>query len=170
MLALGAFLFSVNTSNAQGGGASRPPASPAQAATGKTASGTNITINYGAPSLKGRTMGKDVEPKKGQVWRAGANNATVIEFSKDVTIEGKALTAGQYAFFTIDNGDDWTLIFNKNAKQWGAFSYKQEEDALRVNVKPGTSSESVEQLKYTISDQGLVTLAWGTVKVSFLVK
>ncbi len=169
MLVLGTALMSSIHTQAQGGG-QKPPASPPATATATTASGLGITVNYSAPSLKGRTIGKDVEPKQGQVWRAGANNATVIEFTKDVTIQGKALPAGKYAFFTLDNGSDLTLIFSKNTKQWGAFSYKQEEDVLRVNVKPETTKDAVEQLKYTVSDAGVVSLAWGNLKVSFTAK
>lgn len=70
----------------------------------------------------------------------------------------------------MDNGDDYTLIFNKTSKQWGAYSYKQADDALRVNVKPGKSDSSVEKLNYTISKAGVVSLTWGTLKVDFTVK
>src|SRR5687768_6088324 len=87
--------------------------SPPAVAKETISSGATITINYGQPSVKGRTIGKDLEPMEGKVWRAGANEATVFETDKDVTIEGKSLPAGKYAFFTIDNGSEWTLIFNK---------------------------------------------------------
>ena len=155
---------------AQGGGDPAKRPSPPVKVTETIASGATITIDYSAPSLKGRTIGKDVEPKKGEIWRAGANDATVFEVNKDVTIEGKKLPAGKYAFFTLDNGNDYTLIFNKTAKQWGAYSYKQADDALRVNVKPGQSATSAEKLTYSISKEGVVTLAWGTLKVDFTVK
>lgn len=143
--------------------------SPAEVAKGTIANGNEISINYSSPALKGRTIGKDVEPMQGKVWRAGANDATVFEISKDATINGKALPAGKYGFFTIDNGSDWTLIFNKNAKQWGAFSYKEAEDALRVNVKPSKAT-SMERLTYTITSTGKVSLNWGTFQVDFDVK
>lgn len=144
--------------------------SPAAIATGTLPSGTVITINYSSPALKGRTIGKDVEPMQGKVWRAGANDATVFEISKDVTINGKPLPAGKYGFFAINNGTDWTLIFNKTWKQWGAFSYKEADDALRVNIAPSTTASSMERLTYTISTTGKVSLNWGTVQVDFNVK
>jgi hypothetical protein len=133
-------------------------------------SGARIQIDYSQPSLKGRTMGKDVEPMKGQVWRAGANEATTFKVDKDVTIEGKTLPAGRYALFMLVNGNDWTIIFNKAADQWGAYDYKKAADALRINVKPVTRTPSVERLTYIITPQGKVSLVWGTTEVSFNVK
>jgi len=144
--------------------------SPATVSKGLLANGNEISINYSSPALKGRTIGKDVEPMQGKVWRAGANDATVFEITKDATINGKALSAGKYGFFTIDNGTDWTLIFNKTSKSWGAFSYKEAEDALRVNVKPSNTATSMERLTYTISASGKVSLNWGTLQVDFEVK
>lgn len=144
--------------------------SPAAISNGKLANGNEITINYSSPALKGRTIGKDVEPMKGKVWRAGANDATVFEISKDATINGKSLPAGKYGFFTIDNGTDWILIFNKTHKQWGAFSYKEADDALRINVKPSQTTTSLERLTYTIMASGKVSLNWGTMQIDFNVK
>ena len=115
-------------------------------------------------------MGKDVEPMAGKVWRAGANEATVFEVSKPVTIEGKTLAAGKYAFFTISNENDWTLIFNKTWDQMGAFVYKEADDALRVKVKPGKSAAPHERLTYTISKAGKVSLLWGDLDLNFSVK
>ncbi len=144
--------------------------SPSATATATLQNGTTVSINYSSPALKGRTIGKDVEPMQGKVWRTGANDATVFEISKDVTINGKTLPAGKYGFFAINNGSDWTLIFNKTWKQWGAFSYKEAEDALRLNVAPITAPASLERLTYTVSDKGVVSLNWGTLQVDFNVK
>ncbi len=96
--------------------------SPIEHAMGSTASGTTIHIRYNAPSVRGRTIGKDLEPLAGKVWRTGADSTTAFEVNKDVKVEGKALPAGRYGLFTIVNGDDWTIIFSKNPKQWGAFT------------------------------------------------
>ena len=71
----------------------------------------------------------------GKVWRTGANEATVFETDKDVTIDGKKLPAGKYGLFTLFNGNDATIIFNKTWKQWGAFDYNEADDALRVPAK-----------------------------------
>lgn len=146
--------------------------SPPATATQTLASGATVTINYSQPALKGRTIGKDIEPKDGQVWRTGANEATTFEVSKDVKVEGKTLPAGKYAFFSLSNGSDWTLIFNKVWDTWGAFDYgkNKDQDALQVKVTAGTNSSSVERLTYTIDKDGKVSLTWGTLKVDFNVK
>ena len=144
-------------------------ASPPATATGATASGTTITINYSQPSLKGRTIGKDVEPMAGKVWRTGANEATVFEVSKDVKVEGKALPAGKYGLYSIANGDDWTIIFNKTWKQWGT-EYSEAADALRVNVKAGKASTVAEKFTITVSKDGKVDLLWGGNDVAFKVE
>lgn len=142
-----------------------PPASVTQ----KINSGATITINYSQPALKGRTIGKDVEPMQGKVWRAGANEATTFEVDKDVKIEGQTLPKGKYAFFTIANGDEWTLIFNKVWNTWGAFDYEKNKgsDALQVKVKESKSATSMERLTYTVDKSGKVSLVWGTMEVDF---
>jgi hypothetical protein len=134
-------------------------------------SGAALSIDYSSPSLKGRVIGKDIEPKTGVIWRAGANEATVFETSKNIQVEGKPLAAGKYAFFVLCKANgDCELIFNKNTIQWGAYDYKQSEDALRVTVKPGKSANSVEKLTYTIGKDGHVALNWGTMEIGFKVQ
>ena len=161
-------LFSLSCATAQDDKSKRP--SPPGLTKATLAGGADITIDYSSPSLKGRTIGKDVEPKNGEVWRAGANECTTFDISKDVKVEGKALSAGKYSFFVLSGDGDWTVIFNKKTDLWGADGYKESEDALRVKVKPGKSATSVEKLSYTISKQGKVSLLWGTMDLSFSVK
>ena len=148
---------------------SKRPSPPAKA-TATIESGAAITIDYSQPSVKGRTIGKDLEPMEGKVWRAGANEATVFEVSKDVKVEGKALAAGKYGLFTIMNGDEWTIIFNKTSKQWGAYDYKEADDALRVKVKAKKADPFAEKLTYKVEKDGDVSLLWGDKKVEFKVK
>lgn len=145
-------------------------ASPAATATQTTNKGVTITINYNQPSVKGRTIGKDLEPMEGKVWRTGANKATTFEVNKDVTVEGKALPAGKYALFTLVNGEEWTIIFNKTWDQWGAFNYKEADDALRVKVKEKKADPFSEKMTFTIEKDGEVNLAWGGKQVEFEVK
>jgi hypothetical protein len=147
---------------------SKRPSPPAKV-TQTVSSGATVSIDYSQPSLKGRAIGKDVEPMNGKVWRAGANEATVFEVSKDVKIEGQTLPAGKYALFMIANPDEWTIIFNKKWNVWGAFDYEKDkgEDALQVKVKPMASSSAAEKLTYTIDKNGTVTLMWGDKKVAF---
>ena len=146
-----------------------PPPSPPAKASETTDNGTVITINYSQPSVKGRTIGKDLEPMEGKVWRTGANKATVFEVNKDVKVEGKALAAGKYGLFTLVNGDEWTIIFNKTADQWGAFNYKEADDALRVKVKGGKTKAFSEKMTFVIDKKGKVSLMWGDKQADFTV-
>lgn len=137
-------------------------------------SGARVTISYSQPSVKGRTIGKDVEPLDGQVWRAGANEATVFETSKKITVEGKSLPAGKYAFFILRKAKESTLIFNRKWNTWGAYDYEKnkQQDALQVTIaEPDIQTmEFYEQLTYKISPAGLVSMGWGNYKVSFTLK
>lgn len=143
--------------------------SPPAIAKETIASGAVVTIDYSQPSVKGRTIGKDLEPKAGEIWRAGANEATVFEVSKDVRVQGKDLPAGKYALFTIDNGSEWTIIFNKTWNQWGAYDYKQADDALRVSAKVSKPTAFAEKMTFTIEKDGKVALLWGDKQVNFKV-
>lgn len=132
--------------------------------------GTVISIDYSQPSVKGRTIGKDLEPKDGQVWRTGANEATIFEVSKAVKVEGKDLPAGKYALFTLSGDSEWTIIFNKTWNQWGAFDYKEADDALRVKAKATKSSKFAEKMTFSIAKSGVVSLWWGDKEVTFKVQ
>ena len=147
---------------------SKRPSPPAKV-TQKINSGATISIDYSQPSVKGRTIGKDLEPKDGEVWRTGANEATVFETDKDVTIDGKKLAAGKYGLFTLFSGNNVTVIFNKTWKQWGAFKYNAADDALRVETKYTTEASPTEKMTFKISPAGVATLLWGTRKVDFKV-
>lgn len=123
-------------------------ASPARTAEG-TAAGSKITIKYSSPAVKGRVIWGDLVPL-GQIWRAGADEATTFTTSKDITIEGQKLPAGTYSFFIIPGESQSTLIFNKVAKQWGAYTYDAKEDQLRVNVPSQQTSTMEERLVYEV--------------------
>jgi hypothetical protein len=168
-LALVSTLLISTTAFAQDDKSKRP--SPPVKVAETLKSGAALSIDYSSPSLKGRVIGKDIEPKTGVIWRAGANEATVFETSKNILVEGKALSAGKYAFFVLcgENGE-CTLIFNKNFEQWGASDYKQSEDALRVSVKSSKSASSVEKLTYSIGKDGRVALNWGAMEIGFKVQ
>ena len=102
-----------------------------------------ITITYSRPNLKGRKMLGGQEPY-GEVWRTGANAATTIKFTDDVTLEGNKVAAGTYSLFTIPGAAEWTIILNKVVKQWGAYTYKADSDVLRFKVKPIVMKEPLE--------------------------
>jgi tetratricopeptide (TPR) repeat protein len=145
---------------------------------------TDITITYHRPLAKGRVLwgceSTDVLPKAGatypcvvpygQVWRAGANDATNITFSTAVVIDGHALPAGTYGLFMIPGPTEWTVIFNRNARQWGAFTYDQKQDALRIAVTP-ESGDLQDALLYNFSDvasdHARAELRWEKVRVAF---
>jgi hypothetical protein len=132
---------------------------------------TDITINYHRPLANGRQIWGKLAPY-GQVWRAGANENTTITFTDPVTIEGQPLDKGTYGLHMIPGENQWTVIFSKNSKDWGSFTYKQEEDALRVNVKPQTA-EAHDALTYDFDDvkpdSTVVTMRWDKVAVPFKV-
>lgn len=118
-------------------GQAKKPASPHDSTTAVVA-GSTIKIKYGSPYVKGRKVLGELVPFD-KVWRAGADSATSITTSKAIKVEGKALPAGRYAFFVIPSqSGEWTLIFDKNPKQWGAYTYKESNDQLRVKVKGKT--------------------------------
>lgn len=151
----------------------RPPLpSPRDSIVTTLTTGTIVTITYGSPAVKGRTIGKNLDPTEDSIWRAGANEATTFEVSKDVMVDGKKLPAGKYAFFTIRHGSQWTLIFNKEWKTWGAYSYRENmsKDALKVMVKQADGRSYNERLKYVIDPGGMVYLMWGNFIVPFSVK
>lgn len=145
----------------------KPMASPRAKATATVKSKT-ITIDYGQPSVKGREIWGKLVPY-GQVWRTGANETTSIELSADATIEGKAIAKGKYALFTIPGEKEWTIIFNKSVK-WGAYTYKEDEDVLRVMVPAKKSKTFTEKMTFAVSKKGVVSLMWENVQVDFKVK
>lgn len=137
-----------------------------------------VTINYGSPKVhapdstdrRGHIWGELVP--FGEVWRTGANEATTISFSKDVLIEGQPLEKDIYSLFTIPTPDEWTVIFNLNETQWGAFKYDASEDALRVKAKPIAIEQLQESMKFeilqdSIPDGGIVRLSWENLQVDF---
>ena len=149
---------------------SKRPSPPAVVKT--TVRGTDVTIDYSRPSLKGRAAFGEKSPLApvGEVWRTGANEATTFMVSKDVKIEGQALPAGTSSLFTIPGPSEWTIVFNKTAKQWGAYDYKAADDVLRVKVKPTTVATPVEQFTITADKSGKVTMMWAKTAASFTVK
>jgi hypothetical protein len=119
-----------------------PEASPTQTIIQDFGLG-KVTITYSRPSVKGRVIFGGINPY-GQVWRTGANAATIITFSENVIVEGHSVPAGTYSLFTIPDKNEWTVILNKTVKQWGAYSYKEADDLLRFKVKPVYLAEKRE--------------------------
>ncbi|MEO8821373.1 MAG: DUF2911 domain-containing protein [Ginsengibacter sp.] len=148
--------------------------SPPETATGN-AGGSDITINYSSPAVKGRTIGKEIAPYD-KVWRLGANEATLFETSKDIKVEGKTLAAGKYTLYAIPGETEWTFIFNSNVKPglWGinrdgSATEVPATDVLRVTVKPEKSESMNERMKFVINHNGF-ELEWGNLRVPVSVK
>ncbi len=131
--------------------------SPAEKAEG-TINGTKITVEYSSPRVKERTIyGNPELVPYGEVWRAGANKNTTIAFDKDVKVNGQKLAAGKYGFFIIPNTNKgWELIFNTKNDGWGAYSYSESRDALRLESKVQNNEKSQEELLYKITDKGIL--------------
>lgn len=128
--------------------------------------GANVTIDYGAPSVRDRVIWGGLEAYD-KVWRAGANENTTMEFDKEVTIGGQKLPAGKYGFFIIpkENGD-WTLIFNKRNADWGAYKYDQKEDVIRVDARPSFQEDVQEVLFYGVVESTIL-FSWEKVRIVF---
>ena len=134
------------------GALAQEKASPAKTAEG-TVGDAKITINYSSPAVKGRMIWGDLVPL-GEVWRAGANEATTFTTTKDIMVEGQKLAAGTYSFFVIPGEYESTFIFNSEAEQWGSMNYDSSKDVLRVNVSSGQTSTMEERLVYEVMDSG----------------
>jgi tetratricopeptide (TPR) repeat protein len=129
---------------------------------------TDIEIVYSRPSMKGRQIFGGLE-RWGEVWRVGANNATSVTFSTAVTIGGKQLPPGTYGLFAEIGPDEWTVIFNKIAKQWGAYQYNPQDDVARVTVKPVALAQAVETFTIDLNDlrdeSATLNLIWEKTRV-----
>jgi hypothetical protein len=148
-------------------GNEEPRVSP-NAAVSQTIGTTKVRITYGRPSVEGRTIFGELVPYN-EVWRTGANEATTVSVSSDVTIEGKSLSEGTYSLYTIPGQKQWTLIFNNVAEQWGT-NYDQSKDALRVTVSP-ESAPKREMMTFffekVTNKKGVCVLHWADVRVPF---
>lgn len=148
------------------------PRLSSNASVSQTVGYTTITINYCKPAVKERKIWGGLVPYN-EVWRTGANEATTIQFTTDVTIEGNKVPAGRYSLFTIPTENEWTVILNKVDKQWGAFNYKHEEDFLRFKVKP-MQSQYAERLQFSFSNitdaATLILINWEKIQISFKVE
>ena len=165
-----AALFVSSAILAQDNKANRP--SPPATATGK-AGGATITINYSSPAVKGRQIWGSLVPYD-QVWRAGANEATIFETDKDIKVEGKTLKAGKYSLYAIPGQKEWTFIFNSQTGQWGvkmdgSTTEDPAKDALRVTAKPMKSKSFNERMAYVVDKEGFA-LVWENLEVPVPIK
>lgn len=146
-----------------------PQPSPAQTITQSFAT-SKIEISYSRPSVRGRIIFGDLVPYD-KVWRTGANNATTIYFGEDVTINNIKLPKGKYGLLTIPGKDEWTIIITKDTTVTSPNDYKQENDAVRVKVKPVTLTKNIETFTINIANiknnSADIEIKWANTEVSF---
>ena len=134
---------------------------------------TEIAISYNRPVARGRELFGTLV-RWGRMWHPGADSATTISFSKDVTIDGQALKAGRYSLWTIpEESKPWTVIFNRGVGGWHTSYPGESQDALRLTVTPETGSH-LETLTYYFpmvdADSAVLRLQWGTVVVPLMIR
>ncbi|MDQ1729531.1 MAG: hypothetical protein QOD33_1656 [Pyrinomonadaceae bacterium] len=191
-------LFVVPIASAQNPPAVRLPRPSQKASVMQTIGVTDVTITYSRPGVKGRVIWGDplteqagikgeatlddstIRPKGapivpwGHAWRTGANEATQFVVTDDVLINGQKLPAGSYSLHTVPTKNEWTIIFNSVANQWGSFSYDPAKDTLRVKAKPEWVGENKEWLEYSIDpvtpNSAQVNIRWEKIRVPFTVE
>lgn len=135
---------------------------------------TDVSVEYSRPSARGREIFGGLVPY-GEVWRTGANSATKITFSTDVSFGGVDVKAGTYALFSIPGKDEWTVILNNVTGQWGSYAYNADNDIARVTPKPAATGSPVETFTISIDslakeDSATLNLKWESVKVGVKIK
>ena len=148
----------------------KTPAPSPKAVVKQTVGLTEVTIDYSRPSAKGRAVFGDLVPF-GRMWRTGANQNSMVTFSDDVTIDGQKLAKGTYAIFTTPKADMWEVVFYTDTENWGLpGKWDDSKVAAKTNVKPTTSSESIESFTMSIAhltnDSAHLEIAWEKTKVA----
>lgn len=131
-----------------------------------------IKVLYSRPAKKGREVFGVLE-QFDKVWRLGANESTEVYFDKNVTIGDKQLKAGKYSLFAIPSKDNWTIIVNKQTDRWGAFSYDEAKDVVRVTVPVAKLEKPIESFSIVFTDapEGAnMVMAWDTTQVTLPIK
>jgi hypothetical protein len=134
---------------------------------------TDVTVDFSRPSTKGRKIFGELVPF-GQVWRTGANGATVLTFSTEVSISGTKVPAGSYALYSIPGKSTWTMILSKNTKLWGAIGYEAKDDVLRFNATPAKTSRMYDSFEIGFSNltdaSADLSIKWEQTRVEFTIQ
>jgi Protein of unknown function (DUF2911) len=148
LLVTATFIFGMIVTDAQ---VKIPQLSPTAKIQQQIGLGT-ATITYGRPSLRGRKLLGQNSIPYGKVWRMGANEVTTLELDENMSIEGKPLAKGKYAFVAIPEANEWTIIINSNEGQWGVYNYNEKKDLLRFKVSSQALLRDLETLTFTFED------------------
>jgi hypothetical protein len=139
-----------------------PRPSP-KAGVSQTIGVTEMSVSYSRPGVKGRAIWGEVVPY-GEIWRTGANEATLFTTSDEILVEGRALPAGTYALFTVPTKSSWKVVFNSQADQWSAASHDTAKDVLELDLQPRTVAESAEWMAFSFDNMtvtgGELVLRW----------
>ena len=130
--------------------------------------GTSVYITYSQPGVKDRTVWGDLV-KYDEIWRTGANEATVLSTTGDLLVQGDTLRAGNYALYTIPRPNKWTVILNSRYNVWGAYDYDITQDVLRFDIKPYELEEQNERMLFDIDEIGTVEFKWDKLGFKFYV-
>jgi hypothetical protein len=134
---------------------------------------TKITLDYSRPSVKGRKIFGDLVPF-GKVWRTGANKITSIKFDDEVYVHGSVMKAGSYGLYTIPGKNEWTIILNRDDKQWGSYGYDNNKDVVRFNIQPIQPKEFTEQMNIDLVEftptSTYVSIKWKNTEVRFKIE
>ena len=150
------------------GSAQNAKPSPAAKASCMLADGKSITVDYSSPRAKGRKIFGGLVPY-GDVWRAGANEATTFVTTSDVMVGGSHVPAGKYTMFAIPNKDKWTLIISKKTGEWGIPYPGADSDLVRVDMKASTLPAAVENFTIALDKAGsgcTLKMEWETTRAS----
>lgn len=120
----------------------------------------SLSIAYSSPRVRQRKIWNSLVPFH-KVWRTGANEATVFETTRDLIINNQRLPKGKYAVFTIPSEDNWTIIFNREWDQWGAYGYDESKDQLRIEIKPEENYTHQEEMTFKLTDRS-IEFRWET--------
>lgn len=134
---------------------------------------TDVTVDFSRPSTKGRKVFGELVPF-GQVWRTGANGATILSFSTEVKLGGVAVPAGSYALYSIPGKANWTIILSKNTKLWGAIGYDAKDDVLRFEASPAKTSRMYDSFDISFNkltdNSADLSIKWEQTRVDFTIQ
>ncbi len=127
-----------------------------------------VRVTYSRPAKNGREVFGKLIPYN-EVWRTGANESAEIKFYQDATIQGKTIKAGTYSLFTIPTATEWKIVLNTDLDFWGAYSYNEANDILRVNVPVKKSKEIIETFSIKFrkekDNEAIMMMGWDTTLV-----